>query len=96
MKRAISRNFDALKRSIVELITPDFRVPLASVAKYSGEFEQQITEARTDEDLKSSLQGIQNSSMRLSRLVEEGRGEAGAWDDRDGAVGRRSALCRRR
>ncbi|MBP6471736.1 MAG: response regulator [Chloroflexi bacterium] len=71
MKRAISRNFDALKRSIVELITPDFRVPLASVTKYSGEFEQQITEARTDEDLKSSLQGIQNSSMRLSRLVED-------------------------
>ncbi|MCA9872771.1 MAG: response regulator [Anaerolineales bacterium] len=71
MKRAMSRSFDVLKRSIIDLITPDFRVPLASVAKYSGEFEQQIAEARTDEDLKSSLQGIQSSSLRLSRLVED-------------------------
>ncbi len=70
-KRAMSRNFDVLKRSIIELITPDFRVPLASVAKYSGEFEQQISEARTDEDLKYSLQGIQTSSLRLSRLIED-------------------------
>ena len=71
MKRAMSRSFDVLKRSIIDLITPDFRVPLASVAKYSGEFEQQIAEARTDEDLKSSLQGIQTSSARLSRLIED-------------------------
>jgi signal transduction histidine kinase len=71
MKCAMSHNFDVLKRSIIELITPDFRVPLASVAKYSGEFEQQISEARTDEELKSSLQGIQTSSLRLSRLIED-------------------------
>jgi len=71
MKRIMSRSFDVLKRSIIELITPDFRVPLASVAKYSGEFEQQIVEARTDDDLKASLLGIQTSSMRLSRLIED-------------------------
>ncbi len=71
MKRAMSRNFDALKRSIIELITPDFRVPLASVARYSAELEAQISETRTDDELKLSLQGIQASSIRLSRLVED-------------------------
>ncbi|MBK8987172.1 MAG: response regulator [Chloroflexi bacterium] len=71
IKHTMSRSFDGLKRSIIELITPDFRVPLASVAKYSGEFEQQISTARTDEELKFPLQGIQASSLRLSRLIED-------------------------
>lgn len=71
MKQVMSRDFDDLKRGIIELITPDFQVPLASVTRYSGELEHQISETRTDEELKESLQGIQSSSLRLSRLVED-------------------------
>lgn len=71
MKQVMSRDFDDLERGIIELITPDFQVPLASVTRYSGELEHQISETRTDEELKESLQGIQSSSLRLSRLVED-------------------------
>lgn len=71
MKQVMSRDFDDLKRGIIELITPDFQVPLASVTRYSGELEHQISETRTDEELKESLQGIQSSSLRLSRLIED-------------------------
>jgi CheY-like chemotaxis protein len=71
MKLAMSRSFDDLKRGIIELITPDFQVPLASVTKYSSELDQQISETRTDEELKTSLEGIQSSSIRLSRLIED-------------------------
>lgn len=71
LKRSMSQDFDTLKRSILELITPDFRVPLASVANYSGQLEDNIQEAQTDDELKESLQGIQQSSIRLSSLVED-------------------------
>ena len=71
LKRTMSQDFDALKRSILELITPDFRVPLASVANYSGQLEGSIQDAQTDDELKESLQGIQQSSIRLSNLVED-------------------------
>ena len=71
LKRTMSQDFDALKRSILDLITPDFRVPLTSVADYSGQLEESIQEAQTDDELKESLQGIQQSSIRLSSLVED-------------------------
>lgn len=71
LKRSMSQDFDALKRSILELITPDFRVPLVSVANYSGQLEDSIQDAQTDDELKESLQGIQQSSIRLSGLVED-------------------------
>lgn len=71
IKQAMTRDFDDLKRGIIELITPDFQVPLASVARYSDELEHQISETRTDVELKESLEGIQASSVRLSRLIED-------------------------
>jgi signal transduction histidine kinase len=71
LKRTMSQDFDALKRSILDLITPDFRVPLSSVANYSDQLEQSIQETQTDDELKESLRGIQMSSMRLSGLVED-------------------------
>jgi two-component system, sensor histidine kinase and response regulator len=71
LKRSISQDFDTLKRSILELITPEFRIPLASVANYSGQLEDNIQEAQTDDELKESLQGIQQSSIRLNSLIED-------------------------
>jgi signal transduction histidine kinase len=71
LQRTLSQDFDALKKSILELITPDFRVPLASVANYSGQLEQSVQAAQTESELKESLHGIQASSLRLSSLIED-------------------------
>jgi signal transduction histidine kinase len=66
-----AQNFNALKKSILNLVTPDFRVPLASVSRYSEELGQALGNAQTDEELKSSLRGIQAGSVRLTRLIED-------------------------
>lgn len=66
-----AQNFEELKRSILDLITPDFRLPLSSVAEYSEKLAVDLHEVETDAQLKESLHGIQNGSMRLTRLVED-------------------------
>lgn len=71
LRHSMSQDFDALKRSILDLITPDFRAPLTSVANYSEQLEGSIQQAQTDIELKESLQGIQQSSIRLSSLIED-------------------------
>ncbi|PIE79650.1 MAG: hypothetical protein CSA11_11085 [Chloroflexi bacterium] len=70
-KRSMTQDFDTLKRSILELITPEFQDPLTSVADYSGQLETNIADAQTEKELKESLQGIQQNSIRLSSLIED-------------------------
>lgn len=67
----IAQSFDDLKRSIINLITPDFRTPLASVSEHSDELARALQNANTDSDLKHSLRGIQHNSLRLTRLIED-------------------------
>lgn len=67
----IAQSFDNLKRSIINLITPDFRTPLASVSEHSDELAKALQDASTDSDLKHSLHGIQDNSLRLTRLIED-------------------------
>lgn len=67
----VAQGFDDLKRSIINLITPDFRTPLASVSEHSDELAKALQNANTDSDLKHSLRGIQDSSLRLTRLIED-------------------------
>lgn len=67
----IAQSFDHLKRSIINLITPDFRTPLASVSEHSDELAKALQEANTDADLKHSLRGIQDNSLRLTHLIED-------------------------
>jgi signal transduction histidine kinase len=67
----LTQSFEALKRSILDLITPDFRLPLASVSRFSEELAEGFRQAQTDEEFKDSLEGIKKSSMRLTRLVED-------------------------
>jgi signal transduction histidine kinase len=67
----MAKDFDALKRSILNLITPDFRMPLTSVAEYSDKLAQSLVNVQTDEELKNSLRGIQAGGLRLTRLVED-------------------------
>ena len=66
-----SQNFDSLKRGILQLITPDFRLPLTAVQEYSDILASGLENVRSDEDLKQSLHGIQEGSIRLANLVED-------------------------
>jgi signal transduction histidine kinase len=67
----VAQSFDDLKRSIINLISPDFRTPLASVSEHSDELAKALQDANTDSDLKHSLRGIQDNSLRLTRLIED-------------------------
>lgn len=67
----VAQSFDDLKRSIINLISPDFRTPLASVSEHSDELAEALQDATTDSDLKHSLRGIQDNSLRLTRLIED-------------------------
>ena len=67
----IAQSFDDLKRSIINLISPDFRTPLASVSEHSDELAKALQDANTDSDLKHSLRGIQDNSLRLTQLIED-------------------------
>ncbi len=67
----IAQSFDDLKRSIINLITPNFRTPLASVSEHSDELAKALQNANTDQDLKYSLRGIQDNNFRLTQLIED-------------------------
>ncbi|MEZ4594686.1 MAG: response regulator [Chloroflexota bacterium] len=67
----VAQSFEDLKRSIINLISPDFRTPLASVSEHSDELSKALQDANTDSDLKHSLRGIQDSSLRLTHLIED-------------------------
>ncbi|MCP4416600.1 MAG: response regulator, partial [Chloroflexi bacterium] len=67
----IAQSFDELKRSIINLITPDFRAPLAHVSEHSYNLAKALQDANTDQDLKHSLRGIQDNNLRLTQLIED-------------------------
>jgi CheY-like chemotaxis protein len=67
----VAQSFDDLKRSIINLISPEFRTPLTSVSEHSDELAKALQNANTDSDLKHSLRGIQDNSLRLTRLIED-------------------------
>jgi CheY-like chemotaxis protein len=66
-----SQNFDSLKRSILQLITPDFRLPLTAVKEYSDTLFSDLDNIHCDVELKKSLRGIHEGSIRLTNLVED-------------------------
>lgn len=66
-----SKNFDSLKRSILQLITPDFRLPLTAVQEYSNILAANLDNVHNDEELKRSLQGMYEGSIRLEKLVDD-------------------------
>ncbi|HSM55349.1 MAG TPA: response regulator [Candidatus Sulfomarinibacteraceae bacterium] len=68
---AMTQSFEALKRSILGMLQPDFRGPLDLVTTYSEKLSTDLEQVETDEDLAASLEGIQDSSARLTRLVED-------------------------
>ncbi len=71
MQGAVNQSFEELKRSILDLLQPDFMTPLTSVSEHSQKLVQALEEVQTDEDLKESLQTIQVAGERLTSLVED-------------------------
>lgn len=68
---ALNQSFENLKRSILAMLRPDFRGPLDLVTSYSQRLADSLEHAETDADMIASLQGIQASTQRLTRLVED-------------------------
>ncbi|MCA9941509.1 MAG: response regulator [Anaerolineales bacterium] len=66
----LTQNFIAFKRSILNLLQPDLRLPLDQVNVYSRQLTENLQNANSDFTLKASLQGLQSASQHLTRLVE--------------------------
>lgn len=71
MQNLQTQDFELLKRSLLNLITPEFRMPLADVTRHSEALALGIENIQTEDDLKESLRGIQASSLGLTQLVED-------------------------
>jgi signal transduction histidine kinase len=71
VQKVVAKDFEVLKRGILSLITPDFRLPLSSVTKYSEMLAHSLDHAENESELKSSLHGIRRSSIHLTQLVED-------------------------
>ena len=71
MQNVLAQDFDGLKRNILQLITPDFRLPLSAVSQYSDRLISGMTDVQTDKDLTYSLRNIKEGSVKLTHLVED-------------------------
>lgn len=71
LQSVLSQNFESLKRGILQLITPDFRLPLTAVQEYSNVLASGLENVRSEKELKRSLKGIHEGSIRLTNLVED-------------------------
>jgi CheY-like chemotaxis protein len=67
----VAQGFDELKRSILDLLQPNIRMPLSTVTSYSHKLAASLENAQTEEELKESLHGLKAASHRLSKLVED-------------------------
>ena len=70
VQNVLSQNFIAFKRSILDLLQPDLRLPLDLVNVHSQQLTQSLQSADSDSSLKTSLQGLRTASQQLSYLVE--------------------------
>ena len=71
LQSIIGRNFDVLKQSILNLVTPDFRQPLSFVSEYTGKLADDLEVVQTGVELQNSLRGIQIGSAWLKRVIED-------------------------
>ena len=64
------QGFNELKRNILDLMSLDFRMPLADVSRHSESFSHELADAQDEETLKESLHGIQAGNDLLTKLIE--------------------------
>ena len=82
----MSRTFEELKQSVLNLLRSDFQLPLVAVADYSEKMIDLLEEVHSESELITHLQGIRSSSQEVNRLVEDfiflaevQTGEASLW-----------------
>lgn len=71
IQKLLSRSYDSLKQTILNLVTPSFRQPLTFVSEYTARLADELESAETEEELRVSLRGIQIGSDWLKRLIED-------------------------
>jgi two-component system, sensor histidine kinase and response regulator len=67
----VAQDFDALKRTILELLQPSIWMPLNTVTDYSHKLASSLDSAQTEEELKESLHGLKAASQWLTKVVED-------------------------
>ncbi len=70
-KQKQTQGFDALKRSIINLITPEFLLPLDTVSESSARLAISLERAGNEAAMKQSLAGIYEGSLHLTALIED-------------------------
>ncbi len=71
IQKMLGKNFDTLKQSILNLVTPNFRQPLSHVTEYTEKLAQSMENVQTDHELIDSLQGVYVGSRWLKRVIED-------------------------
>ena len=71
LQQVSQQSFDTFKQDILNLLHPEFRVPLSSVNKYSQSLSDGLAGVNTSNELKDSLRAIQKGSQHISMLVED-------------------------
>jgi signal transduction histidine kinase len=67
----VTQDFESLKRNILNLISPDFMLPLDLVREHSDRLSMEIDYVGTEAELMDSLRGIQTGSELLNKIVED-------------------------
>lgn len=75
-QQILAEGFNDLKRSILELMTPEFRSPLQTVSINSDKLAEsletnQLSDARNDSELKEALESVHAGGSKLTHLVED-------------------------
>mgnify|MGYP002713029185 CR=1 FL=1 len=65
------QSFNDLKRNIINLITPEFLVPLDTVSESSARLALSLERADNETAMQQSLAGIYKGSLRLTALIED-------------------------
>lgn len=65
------RDLRQLKHEILNLLPAGLELPLSSVGEYTAVLDNTLQHINTARDLRSTLEGMQTSSARLTRMVED-------------------------
>jgi len=68
---AFTQNLEELKRGILDLLLPDFRMPLMSVKDYSQLLVDNLEKVQSEEELIDYLLGIKLGSSQVKQMVED-------------------------
>jgi DNA-binding response OmpR family regulator len=68
---ATKQSLEQMKVSVLELLLAEFTSPLADVEQYSDLLGESLADVQSFEQLRTYLQGLENGSSHIARLVED-------------------------